>query len=471
MDHLPDFTRARITVFGDVMLDKYWGGDTSRISPEAPVLVVHVKDKKECPGGAGNVALNIASLGANVSLFAHCGYDEAGDTLARQLQERGVDAHLLRLSDIPTVTKLRVLSMHQQLLRLDFEDIQTHPNDDALIKAFIKHLSMSPPDTLILSDYAKGALNNPQALIQAARKANIPVLVDPKRDDFSTYRGATLVTPNYKEFEAVVGHCADDDMIHTRGYNLLQSHNLAGLLITRGEKGMTLLRPNHAPFHLPAGAREVFDVTGAGDTVVATFAAAMACNADWELATILASAAAAIVVGKIGAAAVTPGELHQHLKPGMTSTQGTSTKVLSVETAATTLTQARSKSQKIAIVADFFDILTPEHLANFNAAKTEADLVVAVIYNDDALTHSYKPIHSLEARVSVLSALRIVDWVVPAGSTWEASQLIESIKPETLLDATGLLTPVREEVGTVADGLHRLEQSLWKIVGRKEVVV
>lgn len=467
MNHLPDFTRARIAVFGDVMLDKYWGGNTSRISPEAPVLIVHVKNRKECPGGAGNVALNIASLGAKVSLFAHCGADEAGDTLAIQLRERGINAQLLRLADIPTVTKLRVLSVHQQLLRLDFEEIQANPDQSALISSFIDHLSMDRPDTIILSDYAKGTLSDPQTLIQAARAANIPVLVDPKRDDFSAYRGATLITPNYKEFEAVVGPCHDDDMIHTRGFNLLVSHDLAGLLITRGEKGMTLLRQHHAPFHLPAQAREVFDVTGAGDTVVATFAAAMACNADWEFATTLANAAAAIVVGKVGAAAVTPAELSQHLESSVSRPQNAAAKILSPQNAITALTEARAKAKKIAIVADFFDMLNPEHLANFNAATKDADLVVAIIYDDNAFTESYNPIHSLEARISVLSALRMVDWVVPANA-WEADELVESVEPDVLFDAAGLLKPVREAAGAIE---HGLEELMWKIVGGEEVVV
>ena len=271
---LPDFSVVRVLVAGDVMLDRYWSGDTGRISPEAPVPVVRVQTQQECPGGAGNVALNIAALGADVVILGVIGSDEAGDALEHSLTKvAGINAVLSRDADAATITKLRVLSRHQQLVRLDFEQAFAGDQQALLVEPFQRHLAET--DVVVLSDYGKGTLTDPRQLIAEARAAGKPVLVDPKQRDFSHYHGASLVTPNMTEFEAAVGPCANEADLIAKGQALMAAHALDALLITRSEKGMTLLQTTAEPLHIPTVAREVFDVTGAGDTVIATLAAAV----------------------------------------------------------------------------------------------------------------------------------------------------------------------------------------------------
>src|SRR5688572_4345356 len=259
------FERAQILVVGDLMLDRYWQGTSSRISPEAPVPVVNVSQTEDRPGGAGNVALNMAALGCSVSLVGIIGNDEAGQILHDRLKAANIQTNFQISRTKPTITKLRVVSRHQQLLRMDFEekfDVTDSSEFVGKVKSLIGHT-----DVLVLSDYAKGSLLDCQSLIRMARDAGIPVLVDPKGNDFSCYRGATILTPNFHEFEAVVGKCTSEWDMVAKGEALMQELDLQALLVTRGEQGMTLLRHHQPELHLPARAREVFDVTGAGDTV------------------------------------------------------------------------------------------------------------------------------------------------------------------------------------------------------------
>ena len=251
---MPRFDQAPVLVVGDVMLDRYWHGGTSRISPEAPVPVVRVDQVEDRPGGAANVALNIAALGAPASLAGVTGEDEAAVSLADSLRAAGVAAHFQRIADQPTIVKLRVMSRHQQLLRMDFEE--PFRTDADALAAQVDTL-LEGVKVLVLSDYGKGALKNHQALIAAARRRGIPVLADPKGKDFAIYRGATLITPNLAEFEAVVGACADESELVAKGLGLIGALELEALLVTRGEHGMTLLRPNLPELHLPARARGV----------------------------------------------------------------------------------------------------------------------------------------------------------------------------------------------------------------------
>ncbi|MGS6554883.1 PfkB family carbohydrate kinase, partial [Escherichia coli] len=248
---LPEFERAGVMVVGDVMLDRYWYGPTSRISPEAPVPVVKVNTIEERPGGAANVAMNIASLGANARLVGLTGIDDAARALSKSL-----------------------LSRNQQLIRLDFEEgfegVDPQPLHERINQA------LSSIGALVLSDYAKGALASVQQMIQLARKAGVPVLIDPKGTDFERYRGATLLTPNLSEFEAVVGKCKTEEEIVERGMKLIADYELSALLVTRSEQGMSLLQPGKAPLHMPTQAQEVYDVTGAGDTVIGVLAATLA---------------------------------------------------------------------------------------------------------------------------------------------------------------------------------------------------
>ena len=279
---IPAFDKARVLVVGDIMLDRYWYGPTQRISPEAPVPVVKIQQDEDRPGGAANVALNIASLNGNVTLAGITGEDEASSTLKTHLSAMNIDCQFLQSAGHPTITKLRVLSRNQQLLRLDFEESFAEIDKQPLIeqtKALVAN-----HDLLLLSDYDKGTLSDVQALIKSANEHNVPVLVDPKGTDFARYRGATLITPNLSEFEAVVGHCKTEAEIVSKGQALLKELDLTAMLVTRSEQGMTLLRHGHEEFHLPTQAREVYDVTGAGDTVIATLALAIAANADFTQA-------------------------------------------------------------------------------------------------------------------------------------------------------------------------------------------
>ncbi|ANQ86723.1 D-glycero-beta-D-manno-heptose-7-phosphate kinase [Azoarcus olearius] len=309
---LPDFTRGRVLVVGDVMLDRYWHGSTTRISPEAPVPVVKVEGDEFRAGGAGNVALNAASLGAGAELVGLVGRDEAARLLRERLQAGGVVCRLEEAPQHPTITKLRIISRHQQLIRLDFEDNFAVLESAGIEAAFEAALPGS--GAVVLSDYGKGTLAGVGTLVRVARERGLPVVVDPKGTDFARYRGATVITPNLAEFEAVVGHCADEATLVSRGEALRDTLDLDALLVTRSERGMTLLERGHAPLNLPTRARDVFDVTGAGDTVVAVLGAGLACGLTLAEATALANLAAGVVVGKLGTATVSAVELADALR-------------------------------------------------------------------------------------------------------------------------------------------------------------
>ena len=306
---IPPFGQARVLVAGDVMLDRYWHGPTGRISPEAPVPVVRVTDIEDRPGGAANVALNMAALGAKASLVGVTGDDDAARLLEERLGAAEVTSRFQKIPGLPTITKLRVVSRQQQLLRLDFEE-SFQGEDPAPFAAEVEQ-GLRDCGALVLSDYAKGALRDCQGLIALARQAGVPVLVDPKGTDFERYRGATLLTPNLAELEAVVGPVPDEKTLVAKGQELLSSLDLEALLVTRSEKGMTLIRAGKPELHLPARAREVFDVTGAGDTVISTLAVALAAGSPMEEAVALANIAAGIVVGKLGTAVVSAPELRR----------------------------------------------------------------------------------------------------------------------------------------------------------------
>ena len=302
----PDLTAARVLVVGDVMLDRYWFGEVGRISPEAPVPVVRVTRVEERPGGAANVARNAAALGATVDLLAVVGQDEAGDSLARLLHDEGVSAQLTRDATLNTTVKLRVIGRQQQLLRIDFENLPAADALEAKLADFEKRLAVT--HAVILSDYAKGALTHVDRMIRAARDAGKIVLVDPKGDDYERYRHATLLTPNRGEFREVVGAWKSEADFIARAQRLRESVDVSGLLITRSEEGMTLVRESDV-LHVPTDAKEVYDVSGAGDTVIATLGVMLAAGLDLGDAVRWANKAAGIVVGKLGTAVVHPQEL------------------------------------------------------------------------------------------------------------------------------------------------------------------
>ncbi len=429
----PDFSKAKVLVVGDVMLDRYWHGATSRISPEAPVPVVNVQQIEERPGGAGNVALNISSLGASVDLIGLTGNDEAADILQTRLQGVNVNCIFKRLADFTTITKLRIISRHQQLIRLDFEDSVVDSIDATQKRDLTESVKqqISGADILLLSDYAKGALLEPQSLIKIAKDQGIPVLVDPKGSNFEIYQGATMLTPNLSEFEAVVGHCTDEKTLVSRGQQLMFDLNLEALLITRGEQGMTLLQTQYNPEHFPAKAKEVFDVTGAGDTVIATLATALAAGDDLVSAIGLANLAAGLVVAKLGTASVSSMELQKVVSHNSETGLG----VVTEEQLVVALNEARARGEKIVMTNGCFDILHAGHVSYLAEAKELGQRLIIAVNDDQSVTRlkgEGRPVNLLDRRMAVLAGLGVVDWVVPFSED-TPERLICNLLPDILV--------------------------------------
>ncbi len=308
---LEKIAQAKVLVVGDAMLDRYWFGEVERISPEAPVPVVAVSRANECLGGAANVARNARAFGASCALFSISGDDRDADSLEKLLGEAGINGRLYRDKLLNTTVKLRVISRHQQLLRIDFDSPSSKDARVKLLDNYLKHLAEY--DVVIISDYGKGGLGYIQEMIQAARAASRPVVIDPKGDDYSGYRGASLITPNRKEFEQVAGRFRDNRELEQKALAMAKDLDLGGVLVTRGEDGMSLIKRDGRMLHIPARAREVFDVTGAGDTVIAAIGCAWAVGSELEDALHLANIAAGIVVGKLGAATASPAEIRHEL--------------------------------------------------------------------------------------------------------------------------------------------------------------
>lgn len=299
-------SHSRVLVVGDVMLDRYWFGEVERISPEAPVPVVRVARREDRLGGAANVARNVAALGGHVTLVGVLGEDEAGDSVRRLASEAGIHADLITDRSLHTTLKMRVLGRQQQLLRVDFEQHPAQEALDSIDAALACHLANH--DIVVLSDYAKGVLTRVEGLIAQARRAGIPVLVDPKGDDYTRYRGATLVTPNRSEMQQAVGRWNSESELTDRAQRLRADLDLEALLVTRSEQGMTLFT-DAGREHIDAQAHEVFDVSGAGDTVLATLAVSRAIDLPWKDAMGWANRAGGIAVGKLGTSVVTAAEL------------------------------------------------------------------------------------------------------------------------------------------------------------------
>jgi D-glycero-beta-D-manno-heptose-7-phosphate kinase len=302
----PELGAVRVLVVGDVMLDRYWFGDVSRISPEAPVPVVRIERREERLGGAANVARNAAALGAHCGLLGVVGADEAGEQVGRLLAEAAIHSYLRRDAAASTIVKLRVIGRQQQMVRIDFEDA---PSETVLRDKLTQFRALLPQhDVIIFSDYNKGSLVNVAEMVVAAREAGKIVLVDPKGEDFSPYAGATLVTPNKSELKRVVGSWKSEEQLTAKAQALREELGLKALLLTRSEEGMSLYTADEV-LHVHADAREVFDVSGAGDTVIATMAVMLGAGAPMAEALATANRAGGIVVGKLGTATVTRDEL------------------------------------------------------------------------------------------------------------------------------------------------------------------
>ena len=431
----PEFHLARVAVIGDLMLDRFYHGKASRISPEAPVPVVNVERLEDVPGGAGNVAMNIASLGANCNISGITGQDEAAEMLKQRLNAVGVNCLFHQAADASTIIKSRVVSSHQQLIRLDFEE--RFSAEVALQMQTLASQITDNTDVMILSDYNKGTLPEPQFWINTAREKNIRVLVDPKGNDFNKYRGADLITPNMGEFEAVAGPVESEQDLISKAQTLLKQLDIKAILITRSEHGMTLIRADQPEFHLPAIAKEVADVTGAGDTVISTLASALAAGADLEHAVTLANVAASIVVSKLGTSTVSGPELKTEYErhQGMHNTDHSMAGAVTTEQLKIAVDQAKQRGEKIVFTNGCFDILHAGHVTYLQQARKLGDRLIVAINTDESVTKlkgEGRPINTAERRLTVLAGLADVDWVTCfPGDTPE--KLLRFIQPDILV--------------------------------------
>lgn len=426
---IPAFDAVHIAVAGDVMLDHYWHGDAGRISPEAPVPVVRITDSERRAGGAGNVARNVAALGASARLYGVVGEDPEAQALRDGLDAAGVSCVLHAIPNWGTIAKTRIISRRQQLLRLDRESAV--PVDAARTLSGAVSEELSRCDVLILSDYGKGSLAEAEAIIASAREREIPVLVDPKGQDFGRYRGATVLTPNRPEFEAVMGPCEGDDDFARKGARLAGELGLAAVLVTRGEQGMSLVPAAGAPVHLTARAREVFDVTGAGDTVIAALACALGAGASAEDAARIANLAAGLVVSRFGAATVSRDQLVEELTSAASTAQG----LLSLQQVLQAVAAARSRGERVVMTNGCFDLLHAGHVSYLREARGLGDRLLVAINSDASVARlkgAGRPLNTSRARAAVLSALSMVDWVVEFDED-TPQRLVSELLPDVLV--------------------------------------
>jgi len=428
-----DQAKQKILVVGDVMLDRYLYGSTSRVSPEAPVPIVHLKDTDFKPGGAANVALNVTALGVSSNVVGLVGDDEPARLLRESMINAGIEDGLIALKDAVTISKTRVISRHQQLIRLDEEDGFASFDHSELLDMVEQQLADTA--VMILSDYNKGTISAIlQPLIQLAKKHQVPVLVDPKTFDFTMYSGATLLTPNMAEFEAAAGVCESDDELIEKAAALIEQCDLQALLVTRSEKGMSLIQSADTVMHLPAQVRDVFDVTGAGDTVIAVLAVLLAQGNDLKAAARAANIAAGIVVGKLGAASVSYDELSRALqvKPGEINTESN---VVSEEELYRAVDDAKARGERIIMTNGCFDILHAGHVRYLQQARNMGDKLIIAVNDDESvktLKGEGRPVNSLDNRMQLLAALEMVDWVV-SFTEETPERLICSILPDKLI--------------------------------------
>lgn len=420
-------TDAKIVIVGDAMLDRYLDGQASRISPEAPVPVLRVRSSREVPGGAANVALNIAALGGAVTLISYVGTDPDAECLRVILEDAGVRCRFVRAAHARTIVKLRALSMHQQMLRLDFEDDFAGEDHTALHSLLATELADA--SALVLSDYAKGTLADVAPMIELARAAGVPTIVDPKGFDFHRYAGAQIITPNESEFRQASGYAAQegDSALEARAEAFRDTVGVQHLLVTRGERGMMLVGPDAPTRFIATEAKDVFDVTGAGDTVIGVLALGLASGMALVDAMVLANRAAGIVVGRHGTSAVTTEDLF-----GVGCDVGD---VLGE------IKSAQRAGARVVMTNGCFDVLHAGHVQYLDEARKLGDRLVVALNSDASvcrLKGPSRPVNSFEHRRAVLAALRAVDWVVGFGDEDEADRdtpraIITRIAPDILV--------------------------------------
>ena len=434
LSYFQKLSDVKILVVGDVMLDRYWHGDTARISPEAPVPVVRVSDFEDKAGGAANVAKNIVHLGAQASLLGIIGEDDNGQSLQASLEKEGISSLLVKQNQAPTITKIRILSRSQQVVRLDIEQSFSQQHADLLSAEFERLIEQF--EMVLFSDYNKGSLANIGTMIDVAKKAGKTVLVDPKSKDLAVYAGADYVTPNLTEYQAAGGVSGDEQQIAQSAKKIISDCRLGAMLLTRSEQGMSLITATEK-FDYPAQTLEVADVTGAGDTVIATLAVMLGTQMPASQAVEIANIAAGITVTRLGAATLSPEELSSNFTAYLERTGAhyhpTADEVFE------RIEQARRRGDKIVFTNGCFDILHAGHVRYLAQAKTRGDKLVVGLNNDDSITRlkgADRPVNSLQERATVLTALAAVDWVIPFGSVEEndtPANLIQQLKPDVLV--------------------------------------
>ena len=422
-------SKSNILVFGDVMLDRYVSGSVDRVSPEAPVPVLQPIKEEIRLGGAANVALNLSSLGSKVSLIGISGKDSSSAQIFKLLKENKIKNEIVK-SNLPTITKLRLLSSKQQLLRVDNEEEFTKEDWNSAKKRFDKSIALNSNNLLIISDYGKGTLQDIPGLIKKAKKSKKIVLVDPKGNNFSKYKGADVITPNFSEFIGEVGAVKSEREITAKAKSLIKSLKLGALLVTRGPEGMTLFnkeKDNVVRSDFPTQAQEVFDVSGAGDTVIASVAAALSTGLDMTSAVKLANVAAGIVVGKSGTATASISEIEPHFTG--------EDLVFTLKEAKKHSVMLRKNGKKIVFTNGCFDILHAGHVHYLEQAKELGDELVVGLNSDSSvktLKGPSRPINNLEQRAKVLSSLKCVDRIVSFADETPI-KLIKEIKPDVLV--------------------------------------
>ena len=424
---ISDLSNSKILVLGDVMLDRYLFGSADRVSPEAPVPVVSINSVDERPGGAANVAINLSKIGVKTIIFGLIGDDLEGASLEKILINEKIQCNLRKIKDLSTTTKTRVQSRGQQLIRYD---------KDAILQesySFFDELKKNLPsiDAVIISDYAKGVIKNISEIIELCKINKIPILVDPKGTDFGKYEGVDILTPNQSEFEVIMGVSGSDEMLVQKARDMIKDLDLKALLITRSDKGMLLVERNGEYTFLDTRAVDVFDVTGAGDTVISIFAASLSAGHTYKEAANFANFAAGIVVGKIGTAYINQTELKEYNPFSKVSNMKQKT-LLKLEKL---VNLCRKDSEKIVMTNGCFDILHAGHIAYLEQARSLGDKLIVAVNSDDSvkrLKGEARPINSVDDRVKVLSGLSSVDWII----TFEEDtplKLITALEPDILV--------------------------------------
>ena len=434
LSYFQQLKNSRILVVGDVMLDRYWHGDTERISPEAPVPVVKVIELEDKPGGAANVAKNIAHLDGQVSVLGIIGNDDYGNSLESLLEHEGIHSFLIRQQQAPTITKMRVISRHQQVVRLDLEQRFLSRHADVLLEKYLDVFEQF--DVVVFSDYNKGSLANINPMICKAKEAGKVVLVDPKTKHMKDYAGADFVTPNLAEFETAGGSTRGESVLRESAQKIIADSSIGAMLLTRSEQGMSLITATEK-YDFPTQALEVADVTGAGDTVIATLAVMLGANMPATQAVEIANVAAGIAVSRLGATTVSPEELVDKLIEYLSETGEQYHPP--TELVIKHIHQAQKRGEKIVFTNGCFDILHAGHVKYLARAKTLGGKLVVGLNNDDSISRLkgvQRPINPLQERAAVLLALASVDWVIPFGCAEEddtPAKLIEQINPDVLV--------------------------------------